>query len=124
MKQVAGQVGVNRPADSINSRHAQRFPEPLSAGAHWFRVRRGWHPSDSMWRLSPAFRDGALFVTGHARSDLSSGAVLASPLEQLAGLGLQGFGLLTVALLLCPTGLLKAPRSLGRTWRPWAWCRT
>ena len=32
MKQVAGQVGVNRPADSINARHAQEFPEPLSAG--------------------------------------------------------------------------------------------
>ena len=31
MKQVAGQVGVNRPADSIDARHAQEFPEPLSA---------------------------------------------------------------------------------------------
>src|SRR5215218_7459352 len=41
MKQVAGQVGVNRPADSINSRHAQRFPEPPSAGVHWFRAPRG-----------------------------------------------------------------------------------
>ena len=41
MKQVAGQVGVNRPADSINARHAQRFPEPLSAGAHRCRARLG-----------------------------------------------------------------------------------
>ncbi len=44
MKQVAGQVGVNRPADPINARRAQRFPEFLSAGTHWFYVRRGWLP--------------------------------------------------------------------------------
>ena len=63
MKQVAGQVGVNRPADSINARHAQRFPEPLSAGAHWFvsgvgDIRR----AASQWRLSSAVRDEALFM--------------------------------------------------------------
>ena len=38
--------------------------ELVGASAHWFDVRRGWHPSVHERQLSPAVRDGALFVTG------------------------------------------------------------
>ncbi len=62
MKQVAGQVGAEDGRQFINARNGRRFPEPPSAGAHWLRVRRGWHPPVHERQLSPAFRDGALFV--------------------------------------------------------------
>src|SRR5215207_9716294 len=43
--ECTNRVGVMRPA-LINAQLRRKFhAEPLSAGAHWFRARRGWHPS-------------------------------------------------------------------------------